>query len=71
MVIVLPLTDVTVPNSSASSIETDEAVVGLADETPICTRSPTTSEDHVLAAFPSVYVVVEVNAYVVVVPLHD
>jgi hypothetical protein len=45
----------------ASSIETDEAVVELVDETPICTRSPTTSDDHVLAAFPSVYVVDEVS----------
>jgi hypothetical protein len=54
MVIEVLLADVTVPNSMASSIETDEAVVGLVDDTPISTRSPTTSEEIAEVVFPSV-----------------
>src|SRR5665213_535087 len=54
MVMVLPLTAVTVPKSSANSMFTAAAIVGSVDDVWMLTRSPATSEVIVEGDLPSV-----------------
>ena len=68
IVIRLPTTDVTLPVSSANSMLILSAVVGALRARRMFIRSPTTNEAAVVAAWPSVKVVVGVIVYVVVWP---